>query len=128
MIAFGRQLAEGLVPPATIELVGDLGAGKTTLTKGIAQALGVNDEVVSPSFAIMKTYAGRTSRLVHFDFYRLNNDPGLMLEELADSVADPSTITVVEWADTASDTLPINRVKVVINYNDDATRSVEVSE
>ncbi|MDO4747198.1 MAG: tRNA (adenosine(37)-N6)-threonylcarbamoyltransferase complex ATPase subunit type 1 TsaE, partial [Candidatus Saccharibacteria bacterium] len=56
MIEFGREFARGIVKPAVIELVGDVGAGKTTFTKGLAEGLGVQDEITSPSFTISKVY------------------------------------------------------------------------
>ena len=128
MIAFGEKLAEGLVAPATIELIGDIGVGKTTLTKGIARALGVSDSVTSPSFTISKTYrsSDRPLTLTHFDFYRLP-DPGLMDDQLAESISDPETITIVEWASSVQNTLPDNHIKITINYNDDNTRTVKVT-
>ncbi len=124
MINFGKTLAESLHAPAVIELVGDVGAGKTTITRGIAEALGVTDPVTSPSFTISKRYAFPGGTLVHYDFYRLS-DPGLMQEDLLESVSDSHTITIVEWADTVADILPAGHHKYNIMLNADGSRTVE---
>ncbi len=123
MINFGEQLSQSLSVPAVIELVGDVGAGKTTITKGIAKGLGIDDEITSPSFMISKQYAGPKCRLVHYDFYRLP-EPGLMSEDLLENIADENTITVVEWADSVSDLLPEGHEKYLIKLLDDGSREV----
>jgi len=127
MITFGEQLAEDLTPPATIELIGDIGVGKTTLVKGLAKGLGITDDVTSPSFVISKTYrnAKNSILLTHFDFYRLS-DPGIMQSELSESIEAPNTITIIEWGSTVKNVLPKNRIKITINYNDDNTRTIKV--
>lgn len=96
---FGRQLGERLKGGECIILIGDLGAGKTTLTQGIAQGMGVTDMVQSPSYGIEVQYeAARDLRLHHFDFYRLD-DPELLRYEFQDSLNDSTVVTIVEWAD-----------------------------
>ena len=93
MLEFGKNFADNFVKnnsdkPSVIELIGDVGAGKTTFTRGLAQGLGAKNEVTSPSFTISKSYAlpnGKT--LTHYDFYRLQ-DPGLMSEDLAENLID----------------------------------------
>lgn len=130
MLAFGESLAAHCQtdsPQRVFELLGDVGAGKTTLTRGLARGLGITESVTSPSFTISKSYAipdGRT--LVHYDFYRIP-DPGLMADDLTESLRDPNSIVVVEWADTVHDLLPSNRTIVHISYNDDGTRTVKLS-
>jgi tRNA threonylcarbamoyladenosine biosynthesis protein TsaE len=123
MIEFGEKIAENLSAPAVIELIGDVGAGKTTITKGIAKGLGVLDEITSPSFMISKQYEFQGGRLVHYDFYRLN-DPGIMSEDLMENVRDAQTITVVEWADSVADLLPDGHRKFSIKLMDDGSREV----
>lgn len=124
MINFGRQLAKGLKTPIVIELIGDVGAGKTTITRGIAEGLGVKEPVTSPSFTISKRYSFPGGTLVHYDFYRLP-DPGLMQDDLFESINDENTITIVEWADSVSDILPKNHRKFLITLNEDGSRNVE---
>lgn len=123
MIEFGERLSQSLSVPAVIELVGDVGAGKTTITKGIAKGLGIEDEITSPSFMISKQYEGPKCRLVHYDFYRLP-EPGLMSDDLLENIADQNTITVVEWADSVSDLLPEGHEKYMIKLLDDGSREV----
>ena len=126
MINLGLQIAKNLKIPATIELLGDVGAGKTTLTKGIAKGLKIPEEITSPSFTISKNYTASTgTHLVHYDFYRLS-DPGLMSEDLDESISDPGTITIVEWAETVADILPKNRIIIKISTTDDGAREVAI--
>lgn len=125
MIEYGKKLAQSLQAPQVLELLGDVGAGKTTLTRGIADGLGVQEPVSSPSFTISKEYQGKKYRLVHYDFYRLN-DPGIMSEDLLDSISDNNTITIVEWGESIRDVLPENRLKITIKNLDENTR--EISE
>ena len=125
MIEYGKKLAQSLQAPQVLELLGDVGAGKTTHTRGIADGLGVQEPVSSPSFTISKEYQGKKYRLVHYDFYRLN-DPGIMSEDLLDSISDDKTITIVEWGESIRDVLPENRLKITIKNLDENTR--EISE
>ena len=119
-----KRVEKSIFQSPVIELLGDVGAGKTTLTKGIARGLKIKDEVTSPSFVISKHYHSKDQSLVHYDFYRLA-DPGIMADDLAENLADENTITVIEWADTVENFLPENRVKIVIKLNDDNTRTIE---
>ena len=108
-----------------IELVGDVGTGKTTFTRGLAAGLGVNEPVTSPSFTISKTYAFKNGELIHYDFYRLK-DPGLMAEDLDENLNNNHAVVVVEWAESVENFLPENRTKIEIKLNDDGTREVTV--
>lgn len=124
MLDFGREFAKK-VPAPVIELIGDVGAGKTTFVRGLAEGLGIKEPVTSPSFTISKSYAlpdGRT--LTHYDFYRLN-DPGLMAEDLAEKLND-NNIVIIEWGESVANILPPNHVKISINYNNDNTREVTI--
>ena len=124
MLKFGKSFIAKLSDAHVIELIGDVGAGKTTFVRGLASGLGIKEPVTSPSFTISKSYAipgGKT--LVHYDFYRLP-DPGLMAEDLEENLNDPNSIVIVEWADSVSNLLPENHIKLEIKYNDDGTREV----
>jgi len=129
MIAWGEKLGKTLSAPVTIELIGDVGTGKTTLVKGIARALGITTPITSPSFTLSKSYHSQKglTLLSHYDFYRLA-DPGILAEELAESIHDPHTITIVEWAETVKDVLPKGRIKITLGYLDDGSRSVEITQ
>ncbi len=98
--AIGAELAARLGPGDVVLVIGDVGAGKTTLIRGACRALGVEEPVVSPTFTIGRRYAGRVP-IAHLDLYRL---PDLDDEEPAmlEDYVDPNTITFVEWPDLAS--------------------------
>lgn len=123
MVGFGEELARTLKAPEVIELTGDVGVGKTTITKGIAKGLGVVDEVTSPSFTLSKQYNFPDGKLVHYDFYRLQ-EVGIMSEDLMENVEDEKTITVIEWADSVKDLLPEGHKRFLIKLLDDGTREV----
>ena len=125
MLAFGRDFAKSLHDkPIVIELIGDVGAGKTTFTRGLAEGLGIKEPITSPSFTISKAYAIPSGgRLVHYDFYRLS-DPGLMTEDLSENLHDPNNIIIIEWGKSVTDLLPDNHIKLNISYNDDNTRNI----
>ena len=125
MLKYGQKLGKTLKAPLVLELLGDVGTGKTTLTRGIAKGLGVKADVTSPSFTLSKEYNGENYRLVHYDFYRLN-DPGIMAEDLVEAISDAKTVTIVEWGQSVQDVLPEKRKTIEIKYVDENTR--EVSE
>lgn len=114
--------------PCVIELVGDVGAGKTTFTKGLARGLEIAEEITSPTFTISKVYENsRGQKLVHYDFYRLEN-PGIMVEDLFENLQDPHTVTVIEWADTVSEILSANHLRLEILINDDGSRTLNLTK
>lgn len=111
----------------TIELRSDIGGGKTAFVKGLARGVGSEDQVASPTFTISRVYLCHDGmRMNHFDFYRLS-DPGLMRSELGESVTDPSSITVVEWAGIAEDVLPQDRLVIEIATTGEYTRHMKLS-
>ena len=106
MKALGAKIGALLTGGEVIELVGDVGAGKTTLAKGIARGLGIDEDVQSPSFTISRVYdMARGIRLAHYDFYRLP-DAGIMAAELQEAVNDPKTITLIECAQLVERVMP----------------------
>ena len=123
MLDFGKSYAEKLQAPAVIELVGDVGAGKTTFVRGLAQGIGIKEPLSSPSFTISRFYQGEKYTLTHYDFYRLE-DPGLMAEDLAESIADENNITVIEWGQSIADILPLDHKVIDIKYIDENTREL----
>ncbi|MBR2795915.1 tRNA (adenosine(37)-N6)-threonylcarbamoyltransferase complex ATPase subunit type 1 TsaE [Candidatus Saccharibacteria bacterium] len=123
MLELGRNFD---VSQRVIELIGDVGVGKTTFVRGLAEGLGVKEAISSPSFTISKTYAlPGGGNLVHYDFYRLA-EPGLMKEDLEENINNPENIVVVEWADSVAEMLPDEHRKVYINYVDENTREIKV--
>ena len=132
MLDFGRFLAKQLLATSNlsrvIELVGDVGIGKTTFTRGFATGLGITEPVTSPSFTISKSYAFNADKaphiLKHYDFYRLS-DPGLMSEDLEDSIQNGDLI-VLEWADSVKDFLPPGSLRLEITYNSSGNRIINI--
>jgi tRNA threonylcarbamoyladenosine biosynthesis protein TsaE len=117
LIALGEEFGRRLQGGEVVELIGDLGAGKTTFTKGLALGLGIKKTVNSPSFTIMKEYRGRDElTLKHYDFYRLD-DSGIMRNEITESAGDSKIIIVVEWAKEVSGILPKDKIVVEIKYS-----------
>lgn len=123
MLDFGQKYGETHQAPLVLELIGDVGAGKTTFVRGLAQGIGVKEAVTSPSFTISKVYQGQNATLVHYDFYRLA-DPGIMEEDLAESINDPQAITIVEWGESIQNVLPQDRKIIEIKYIDENTREL----
>ena len=117
-IALGNHLGLLLQPNMLLTLSGDLGAGKTTFTKGIGQGLGITKVINSPTFTILKQYQGRLN-LSHFDAYRLEGqDDDLGFEEIFDS----DDVCVVEWANFIEDILPVDRLTIEIKKIDENIR------
>lgn len=113
-IDLGYKLGLILTNPSTILLEGDLGAGKTTFTKGIGKALGVEKTINSPTFTIMKCYKGKYP-LYHLDLYRLNGvNQEFDLEEYIDS-----GIAVIEWPHQADELLPEEYLRIIITIEND---------
>lgn len=128
MRAFGEALGAALHGGEHIELVGDVGAGKTTLVRGIAAGLGINEAVQSPSFTINRVYdvPHRGLRLVHYDFYRLT-DPGIMRDELSEALHDDATVIIIEWAGAVADVLPEDHLTIRITSTTESARSLELT-
>ncbi len=127
MIEFGKEIGSNLEGGSVLELIGDVGAGKTTFTKGLALGLGVLETVQSPTFTISRVYEGDNLTLSHYDFYRLN-DYGIMKMELAENLSDPQNITVVEWAGELADILPEKHLRLIFESISEDKRLVKVRE
>ncbi len=112
--AFGRRLGALLFPGAVVALVGQLGAGKTHLTRAIAEGLQVKNSAVvnSPTFVLIQEYAARLP-IYHFDAYRLSG-PREFAELGADEYFRGDGVCVVEWADKVEATLPANHLRIEI--------------
>ena len=128
MRQLGMKLAHKLNGGECIELIGDVGAGKTTFVQGLGNGLEANDVIQSPSFTISREYQCRDGlRLAHYDFYRLS-DAGVMSYELAETLNDPLCITVVEWASSINAILPDNAIRITIESSpSDETRIVKIT-
>jgi len=116
MRVLGARVGAALRGGEVFELVGDIGAGKTTFVKGLARGLKITDDVQSPSFTINRHYHGRDGlTLNHYDFYRLA-DAGIMSIEIAESLTEPKNVVIVEWGESVRDVLPAERIGVKITY------------
>ena len=124
MKQLGEAIGQSVSGGEVLELVGDIGAGKTTLTKGIAQALGINEPVQSPTFTISRVYdSPKGLHLAHYDFYRLS-EAGIMGDEIREAM-DDNSVVVVEWAGAVDDDLPKDRLVVKITTISEEERLVE---
>lgn len=124
MIDLGKKIGGILKANDIITLAGDLGAGKTTLTKGIALGLDINTIVNSPTFTIMKTYDGRL-KLFHLDVYRIENlEDDFELEEYFEE----GGVCVIEWADNIAKILPSEILKIEIKDLGNNEREVKFTD
>ena len=110
---FGMELAEDLAPGDVLALMGDLGAGKTTLTKYIAKGLGVTETVTSPTFTIVNEYIANDTNIYHFDVYRLaDSDEFFAMGGLE---YFENGISLIEWGNIIQDILPKRHIEITIN-------------
>ncbi|NLH92055.1 MAG: tRNA (adenosine(37)-N6)-threonylcarbamoyltransferase complex ATPase subunit type 1 TsaE [Atopobium sp.] len=116
-MSFGRRLAQFLAPGDVLVLTGDLGAGKTQLTKGIAAGLGISDDVTSPTFTIEMVYRSGRLPLYHFDLYRLDEAAQLEDTGLFD-VLDADGVCVIEWGERFVDDIGESRLDIYLNRLD----------
>jgi len=119
-----EKLGQNLRGSEVIELVSDLGGGKTTFVRGLARGLGSEDRVASPTFTISKVYKTKKLELHHFDFYRLN-DAGIIAHEIHEVIGDPKIVIVVEWGDVVQHVLPKDRLTIKIKHTGDESRQLE---
>ena len=138
--AFGKELAAEASPGDVIALMGDLGTGKTALTRYIAEGLGVTGRISSPTFTIVKEYHSGRIPLYHFDVYRLAGDNDILsgqdisgeegrsireraIDELfnigADEYFEGNGLTVIEWADLIEEALPENTMRIYMEYGEE---------
>ena len=126
MLAYGAALARSLSPPALVTLEGELGAGKTTLARGILRGLGFEGSVKSPTYPIVELYEFASLRVYHFDFYRIGDARELDFIGL-DELLQERAIALIEWPGRAQGRLPRADVEVRIRRQD-AGRIVECQQ
>ena len=112
----GKRIANAVNPGTVILFYGDLGAGKTVMTKGIAAGLGITEMITSPTFTIMQEYEGGRMPLYHLDVYRIE-DPDEMEEVGLNEYIYGNGLTVIEWAEQIEDILPEDAIKITIERN-----------
>ncbi|MBQ8622950.1 MAG: tRNA (adenosine(37)-N6)-threonylcarbamoyltransferase complex ATPase subunit type 1 TsaE [Oscillospiraceae bacterium] len=124
-VALGRLIGARLHGGDVIAYRGGLGAGKTTITHGIAQGMGLKDDVSSPTFALVNEYRGKIN-LYHFDMYRINGGLDLETTGFYDYM-DSDSVLAIEWSENISDELPLNVITISISRIDDETREIEIN-
>ena len=125
--ALAEALGRALRGREVIELISDVGGGKTTFVKGLAVGLDIHDTVQSPTFTISRIYNARDDlELHHFDFYRLQ-DAGIMSAELAESIEQPNAVVAIEWGEVVHSVLPSDRITVTIKTGEDELRNIEIA-
>ena len=120
----GAQLAAHLRAGDVVTLNGDLGAGKSEFSRGVARGLGITGPVPSPSFTILNNYEGR-EKLYHFDWYRIS-DPQELYDIGLDEFVGGDGVALIEWAQRAEELVPDTHLDVVITKVDDDTRRIEL--
>ncbi len=122
--AAGRELAMHLNSGDVVALRGELGAGKTVFVKGIASALGINDDITSPTFSLMEAYDADVS-LYHFDLYRIE-DIDEFQQLRFEEYWEGDGISVIEWPERCGRLLPKRRIDVMIDYIDENRRKITI--
>jgi tRNA threonylcarbamoyladenosine biosynthesis protein TsaE len=118
-----KVLVSSLTTGTLLCMYGDIGAGKTTLTKSIGKYLEIKEKITSPSFVILNEYHSGKFDLYHFDLYRLEEEGvATIIDELIEYSEDPNALTIVEWAQFDQDELLGDRLSLEIKYFDDETR------
>lgn len=121
----GEHLGSALRGGEVIELISDLGGGKTTFVRGLVRGCGSQDRVASPTFTISKVYRAGLKEIHHFDFYRLN-EAGLAAHELHEVIGEPDVITVIEWGEVVAHVLPESRLTLRLARTGESTRKIEL--
>lgn len=125
--SLGAEIAAKLSDGDVVLVCGELGSGKTTLVRGAARALGVSDQVTSPTFSIGHRYRGGSVTVSHLDLYRLGSiaseDPALLSDHIG-----PGRIAFVEWPESAADELDQARMRVTLSHQGGDRRRIEVQE
>jgi tRNA threonylcarbamoyladenosine biosynthesis protein TsaE len=123
-IALGERLARELPPKAVVLLIGNLGAGKTTLAKGIVQGLGAaaHDEVSSPTFTLVHEYSPRVQ---HIDLYRLDTSAQVATLGLED-IFDRDAVVLIEWGERFPQLMPAQRIEIRLIADGENSRVIQV--
>jgi len=126
-IDLGKQIGASLKGGQTVLLSGDLGAGKTHFTKGIALGMGVTEVVTSPTFAIHNVYYGTTLTLNHFDFYKVESAEEIANLGFDEIIGATDGVCVMEWWQNVNQIVPANGVEVVIEVVGEQSRKVTIT-
>ena len=122
-LGLGRQLANGLAPGMLVTLRGSLGAGKTTMARGILRGLGFEGRVKSPTYSLVELYELSRLDLYHFDFYRFE-DPHELIESGLQDAFNETNVCIVEWPEKAERLLPAADLEVALSMTDSGRTAV----
>ena len=129
-IELGRKIARELPKRSVVLLIGNLGAGKTTLAKGIIDGLGAGspEEVASPTFTLIHEYAG--GRVYHIDLYRLDTPAQvatLGLDEIFDHILDDDAVALIEWGEKFRELMPADRIEITLSADGEQNRKIAIT-
>lgn len=124
---FARKLAQNLVGGEVLLLNGEMGAGKTHFVKGLAQGLGIDEVITSPTFALHNSYTGRLT-LNHFDFYRIDDSEEVAILGLDEFFYVKDAVCAIEWSKNIADLLPRHCITVTIEKLDDNSRKITLEK
>lgn len=124
-VDLGEKIGSLLKSGDVIAMTGTLAAGKTTITKGIAKALGITDVVTSPTFCLISEYEGTKLPLYHMDVYRLDG-PEDFINLGVEDMLDGDGVCIVEWSEKVSSELPKRTIKIEITPLEDGSRQIKI--
>lgn len=124
-VDLGENIGSLLKSGDVIAMTGTLAAGKTTITKGIAKALGITDVVTSPTFCLISEYEGTKMPLYHMDVYRLDG-PEDFINLGVEDMLDGDGVCIVEWSEKVSSELPKRTIKIEITPLEDGSRQIKI--
>lgn len=124
-VDLGEKIGSLLKSGDVIAMIGTLAAGKTTITKGIAKALGITDVVTSPTFCLISEYEGTKMPLYHMDVYRLDG-PEDFINLGVEDMLDGDGVCIVEWSEKVSSELPKRTIKIEITPLEDGSRQIKI--
>ncbi len=131
-LEIGKQIASTLQGGDIVLLYGELGAGKTTLTKGIANGFGITEDITSPTFTLMNIYPVQNNpagiqTLVHIDTYRLENAQELLDIGVEDYLGNPDTVMIIEWPEKIESLVKNKKIiSVYLNHVENETRKITI--
>ncbi len=119
----------GLQTARVVALSGDLGAGKTTLTQSIARELDIRENVISPTFVLIKNYKLRIKnyeKLVHIDAYRFDSEEELLKLGWKELISDPKNLILIEWPERVAGIIPKDAIRISLSHKDEETRHIMI--
>lgn len=122
--SLAKNFALNLVKGDVVELIGDVGSGKTLFTREIAEFLGATGQASSPSFVIKNEYSGKF-KIIHIDLYRIDDIDSIQ-QELQENIEDRNSLVIIEWAKTLEDILPEKRHKVTFEVTGENERKITI--